>query len=138
MRATLWQEYRHSFAIHADRVGIRMGTTELTYAEIEAWSAAVAAQFAAAGLGAGDSIALYLRNCAEFIVADVAIARLGAVKVPINFMLPVGTVEYILERSGAKALVVGTELPTGAIAVPSVVFEAGTRPRAGEIGRAHV
>ena len=131
MRATLWQEYRHSFAIHADRVGIRMGPTELTYAEIEAWSAAVAAQFAEAGLAAGDAIALYLRNCAEFIVADVAIARLGAVKVPINFMLPVGTVEYILERSGAKALVVGTELPTEAIAVPSVVFEAGTRPRAG-------
>jgi fatty-acyl-CoA synthase len=135
VRATLGQEYRHSFAIHADRIGIRMGSTELTYAEIEAWSAAMAAQFAEAGLGAGDSIALYLRNCAEFMVADVAIARLGAVKVPINFMLPIGTVEYILERSGAKALVVGTDPPTEDVVVPPVVFEcarlAGTALRAG-------
>lgn len=135
MRATLWEEYRHSFAIHAERTAIRLGGTELSYADIDAWSAAVAAQFAEAGLRAGDAIALYLRNCAEFIVADVAVARLGAVKIPINFMLPLDTVEYILKHAGAKALVAGADLPTGGVAVPSLVFESdassGATPRSG-------
>jgi fatty-acyl-CoA synthase len=135
MRATLWQEYRHSFAIHADRTAVRMGDIELTYAELEAWSAAAAAQLSAAGLQAGDAIALYLRNSIEYLVADVAIARLGAVKVPVNFMLPVETVGYILAHSGARALIVSADLSTDGVTVPAVVFEcqdpAGSPPRAG-------
>ena len=131
MRPTLWQEYRHSFATHGERIALRMGAVELTYADLDAWSAAVAAQFAAAGLTRGDAIALYLRNSIEFLVTDAAIARLGAVKVPVNFMLPTATVGHILKHSAARALVVSAGLRTDGVPVPPVVFECGHSLRAG-------
>src|SRR5690349_16104642 len=110
MRASLWHEFRHAFAVHPERVAIRERGIDLTYDELDRWSAAVAARLAAEGIGAGDPIALYLRNRKEFMVADVAIARLGAVKVPINFMLPEDTVRSIIERTAARAVIVGDDL----------------------------
>lgn len=106
MRPTLWQEFEHSFAVHTERIAVRMDETTLTYADLERWSRTVAALLEKAGIRPGDPVAIYTRNRIEFLVADVAIARLGAVKVPINFMLNADTAGYILERSGARALVV--------------------------------
>lgn len=110
MRLTMREEFEHSLATHADRVAIVFGDTELTYADLDRWSATVGAQLASHGVGVGDAVALYMRNCPEFIVADIAIARLGAVKVPINFMLPGATTEHILKVSDTAVLVAGTTL----------------------------
>ena len=101
----MWQEFAHSFSTHAEKVALRMGDQALTYAELDDWSCAVAQQFVDMGVQSGDAVALYFRNCIEFVVCDVAIARLGAVKVPINFMLPRDTVDYMLECSNARAVV---------------------------------
>jgi fatty-acyl-CoA synthase/long-chain acyl-CoA synthetase len=116
MRETLWQEFAHSLRLHRHRTALRMGDDALTYAELDDWSLAVAAQLADAGVRTGDRVALYLRNSVEFVATDLAIARLGAVKVPINYMLPVHTVRYIVESCGAKAVVFSTALgdPVGA------------------------
>jgi fatty-acyl-CoA synthase/long-chain acyl-CoA synthetase len=122
MRASLWEEFSHSFATHSERVAVRMGASELTFAEVDAWSGAIAEQLAAAGVGRGDCVALYTHNCIDFVVADVAVARLGAVKVPVNFMLPPATIAYMLERSGARALIYSDRL---AVAVGEAV---GVRP----------
>lgn len=112
MRETIWQEFSHSFAIHSRRTAIRMEESEFTYRELDAWSAAVARQLSQLGVDKGDAVALFTRNCVEFIVCDVAVARLGAVKVPINHMLPVSTAKYIVESSGARAIVFSPELCT--------------------------
>ena len=70
-------------------------------------------------------MALYLHNCAEFVVADVAVARLGAVKVPVNHMLPEATVAHVLAAAGVRAMVLGTGLAAAglraAAAVPGAV-----------------
>jgi fatty-acyl-CoA synthase len=110
MRETLWQEFAHSLRLHRHRTAVRLDNDSITYAELDDWSLAVARQFADSGVSVGDRVGLYLRNGFEFIVADLAIARLGAVKVPINYMLPSQTVRYILESTKATAVVFSGEL----------------------------
>jgi fatty-acyl-CoA synthase/long-chain acyl-CoA synthetase len=105
VRETLWDEFGHSLRRHADRVAIRTSHADVTYAELHAWSAAIGSQLTDAGVRAGDAVALYLRNVPDFVAADLAIARLGAVKVPVNHMLPPDTIRHILDRVEARALV---------------------------------
>ncbi|GEL21542.1 long-chain-fatty-acid--CoA ligase [Pseudonocardia sulfidoxydans NBRC 16205] len=132
MRTTLREEFDHAFRRYRERVAVEHAGRRWTYHDVDRWSAAVAAQLADHGVRAGDSVALYLRNCVEFVVADVAVARLGAVKVPVNPLLPPSTVEHVLGASNARVVVRGTSLPPTA-GVPSlVVDDGGGRPRGGD------
>ena len=45
-------------------------------------------------------------NCRDFVVAYFALAKLGAISVPINFMLNATEVAYILGHSGASGYIV--------------------------------
>jgi len=65
---------------------------------------------AAAGVEAGDSVAVMLRNDFAFIEASYAAGVLGAVAVPVNWHYKDDEVGYILRDSGAKALVVHADL----------------------------
>ena len=83
--------------------------------EIRAWTFREAhddaARFAAAllglGLKRGDRVAILSKNCAEWLIADVAISIAGLVSVPIYPTAGKGTIGYVLEHSGARAVVVG-------------------------------
>ncbi|MCU1644801.1 MAG: long-chain-fatty-acid--CoA ligase [Nocardia sp.] len=65
----------------------------------------VAHSLADRGVVQGDRIAVFSRNCREFVLLYFALARLGAVSVPINFMLTADEVAYILGHSGAVGLI---------------------------------
>jgi fatty-acyl-CoA synthase len=69
---------------HADRALVVAGGRTLSYAQVEARAGAMAAALSELGIGAGDRIAINLPNCAEWIVALLASAKLGAVVVPVN------------------------------------------------------
>jgi fatty-acyl-CoA synthase/long-chain acyl-CoA synthetase len=110
VRETLREEFDHALTRYADRVAIEDGVRQLTFAQVDAWANAVAGQLSGLGVRSGDVVAVYLRNCAEFLVTVVAISRLGAIKMPVNYMLPETTVADMLDRSGAQVFVVSTSL----------------------------
>ena len=56
-------------------------------------------------IGRGDRLALLSRNNYSFVVLAFACARIGAILVPVNFMLKPAEVAYILGHSGAIAMV---------------------------------
>ncbi|MBE9190500.1 long-chain fatty acid--CoA ligase [Gloeocapsopsis crepidinum LEGE 06123] len=58
----------------------------------------------------GDRIALFLPNIPEFIIAYLGIVKIGAVAVSLNAMLKSTEVSFILNDSGAKAIVTTAEL----------------------------
>ncbi|WP_214103362.1 class I adenylate-forming enzyme family protein [Acrocarpospora catenulata] len=123
MRTTLGEEFDHALRRHADRTAIEYGERRLSFAELDRWSLAVAGQLRELGVGTGDVVAVHTRNCPQFVVVDVAIARLGAVKLPVNHMLPQATVAHILARTQAKVLVFGVglaEIALGAAAESGV------------------
>lgn len=61
------------------------------------------------GTQKGDKIALMMKNSDHFVFTFFAIAKIGAVAVPVNFRLTSSEVQYILEQSEAKFVVCDLE-----------------------------
>ena len=57
---------------------------------------------AAQGIGAGDVVAVLMKNSAAFLELVFATSHLGAVFLPINFRLSADEVGYIVGNAGAQ------------------------------------
>jgi fatty-acyl-CoA synthase len=75
------------------------GTT-WTYADLDEASNRLAHTLLDLGVRPGTPVALMMSNCAEYVVADLAVLKLGAAKVPLNDMLSPDEARYILRDSG--------------------------------------
>jgi len=67
----------------------------------------LATAFLELGLAPGDKIALLSKNCAEWMLADFAIAMAGMISVPIYPTAGRETVAHVIAHSEAKAVIVG-------------------------------
>lgn len=76
-----------------------------SYAEVASWSRELAAGLVHLGVAPGDHVAMVVANQPEFVAVKFAIAQVGAVAVPINFLLRDAELAYVLEQSDAVALV---------------------------------
>ena len=61
------------------------------------------------GVSKGERVALLLMNSAEFVEAYFALAKVGAVVVPLNWRLVADELEFILKDSGATLLIYSKE-----------------------------
>ena len=86
----------------------------LSYAELNARCNRTARALSGLGVGKGDRVGLLLMNGVEFMESFFAIAKLGAVCVPLNWRLVPDELAFILKDSGTKALVYGTEFAAAA------------------------
>ena len=108
-----------------DKLAIVDGARRLPFAELDAVVNRTANAIARRGLQHGDRVALLSRNRVEYVVLSFALARLGVIMVPINFMLNGAEVGYILRHSGAVGLVAEDGLHEVAVEALAHV-EAGT------------
>jgi fatty-acyl-CoA synthase len=100
---------RRSARRFADRTAIRCGDTLWTYGQLDALCNRLGRGLIRLGAAKGDRIAVLARNSHAFVAMRFALARIGAVLVPINFMLNPEEIRFILASSGAKILAVGPE-----------------------------
>ncbi|WP_315753909.1 MULTISPECIES: acyl-CoA synthetase [unclassified Bradyrhizobium] len=103
-RQTLGDLLRRSAARTPTKKAVICGEISWTYAEFNAIVDRLAAGLAAQGVGKGERVAILARNSHAFAALRFALARLGAVLVPINFMLKPEEVAYILKHAGARLL----------------------------------
>jgi acyl-CoA synthetase (AMP-forming)/AMP-acid ligase II len=61
------------------------------------------------GIGHGDKVAVLFPNRLEFIYASLALARIGAINIPISERLREREIRYILDRTEAVALIMVPE-----------------------------
>jgi carnitine-CoA ligase len=103
---------------------VTFGDERRTFAEGLAGAQRAAGALAAVGVGKGDTLALMLPNCLEFLDLWLGSALLGAVIVPVNTQLRGDGLRYIVEHCDADVCVVdGPLLEQFDAAVP-----AGTGP----------
>jgi len=96
---------------HAQKTAIFWGEREIPYAELLAQSQKVAAQVQNQfGVKPGDRVALWLKNCPEFLPAVFGVLLAGGVVVPVNNFLKPAEVAFILNDSGAKGVISDTSL----------------------------
>ena len=100
-RQTLADLLRRTAKRFPNKTAIICGDTRWSYAEFDAVSDRLAAGLAARGVGKGARVAILSRNSHAFAALRFALARLGAVLVPINFMLKPEEAAFILKHAGA-------------------------------------
>ena len=100
-----------SAEVWADRPAIIDGSRAFTYAEHHARVRRLAGALRAGlGIGAGDRVAALLPNVTAMLELHYAIPGAGGVLVPLNTRLAAAEYAYILEHSGARAVVASTAL----------------------------
>jgi long-chain acyl-CoA synthetase len=87
-----------------DDVAVRLGESELTYAELDERSARLATLLREKGLRKGGRVGLMLPNVLEFPISYYGILRAGGVVVPMNVLLKRREIGFYLEDSGAELL----------------------------------
>ncbi len=89
---------------------IVLGDDLLTYRDLNASANRLARALRAAGLAAGDSLAIICRNRIEFPIGYFAAQRIGVRITPVNWHLTPDEVAYILDDCAATAVIIDVEL----------------------------
>ena len=95
-----------SFAKYADRTAYSYMGQDISYAQTDVASQALAAYFQSLGLEKGDRVAIMMPNVPQYPVAVAAILRAGLVVVNVNPLYTPRELEHQLKDSGAKAIVI--------------------------------
>ena len=90
---------------HGSAEALVDGDLRLTYAQLAEEVERYGRGFLAAGVGAGDRVAVWAPNCAEWMLAALGLLRAGAVLVPLNTRFKGGEAAYIIRNAGASTLV---------------------------------
>lgn len=99
---------------HCSRMAINVFERDerATYSEMDLWSNRYARALRGFGVRKRDHIGVMLPNCIQFPILWFALAKLGAVLVPINLRYTPREIEYVLSDTQAKfAVVDGTAWP---------------------------
>ncbi|HKX10377.1 MAG TPA: AMP-binding protein, partial [Stellaceae bacterium] len=92
----------HHAAARPEVVALLDGDRRLTYRELDVRIRQGAAQFRSLGIEPGDAVAICLKDTADHVIAFLAVARLGAVSVPIDWRAPPAERARVAQGFGAK------------------------------------
>ncbi|SEE30070.1 AMP-binding protein [Pseudomonas anguilliseptica] len=80
---------------------------DLTWAQVDDQARRMATALHALGCAPGDRVALLAKNCAEWIIADLAIMLAGLISVPLYPLQSAESIDYVLRHSQCKAIFLG-------------------------------
>ncbi|MCX2929984.1 class I adenylate-forming enzyme family protein [Mycobacterium sp. CVI_P3] len=89
----------------AERPFVITDEVTLSYRQVADESELLASGLAALGVVPGDRVGMVIANCAEFVTVKFAIARLGAIAVPFNYLYRQDELRYVLADSGCRVVV---------------------------------
>ena len=84
----------------------RLGTSSITYGELADRTGRFAQLLRDRGVAAGDRVLVRLPNSIDYPTAFLGAMKRGAIAVPTSTLLTPGEVRYLLEDSGASAMVI--------------------------------
>ena len=96
-----------STAICPDRDAIVFEGERLTYTQISQRVNKLASALVKLGIKRGDRVALLQVNCPACLETYFAVAKMGAIYVPLNFRAKEDELSYMLEHSEAQVLLIG-------------------------------
>ncbi len=90
---------------HPDRDAIVYLGSRFTYRWLRDAVERFAGALAELGVGRQDRVMLYLSNCPQWVVANFAVQRLGAVVVPVSPIYTAHELEYLVQDAGVETVV---------------------------------
>jgi fatty-acyl-CoA synthase len=113
-RFPTWQPYTLAgwlddcAARYAQRPFVLSDEDELSYADVATQSRRLADGLAALGVRPRDRVGMVMANYPQFVTVKFAIARVGAIAVPFNYLYKQDELGYVLEDSGCRVLITMT------------------------------
>jgi long-chain acyl-CoA synthetase len=104
--ASVWAMFAGAAQRTPQAEALVCGTTRLTYADCDAASARLCAGLASQGIHPGDRVLLFIDNRPEFVLALLALQRLGAIAVPVGVREQRPGLAYIARQCGAAAILI--------------------------------
>lgn len=102
--------FRVHGAAHPDKLALSDVRQRLTFGEVDARIDRLAGELAARGIGRGAPVVIVLHNRLEVIEMQAVATRLGGAAVSASWRSTVEELAYIVEHSGARAMVIEGEL----------------------------
>jgi acyl-CoA synthetase (AMP-forming)/AMP-acid ligase II len=97
--------FEHAVDAAPDKPAVQVGKRTISYAELESESNKLAHFLGSRGIGAGDHVGLYAKNSIEHVIALLAILKVRAVAINVNYRYVAGELDYIFDNADLKGLV---------------------------------
>src|SRR4051812_11317441 len=97
--------FEHAVDYFPDRLAVACGDDEVTYAELEERANRLAHHLAEHGVGAGSHVGMCTRNRLEAIVTMLAVYKLRAALINVNYRYTANEIRYVLDNADVVALV---------------------------------
>src|SRR6476469_1756852 len=97
--------FEHAVDAAPDKPAVKVGDRTVTFAELEAESNRLAHYLKSQGVKPGDHVAVYSKNSIEHVVAVLAIVKIRAVNINVNYRYVEGELNYLFDNADVVALV---------------------------------
>ncbi|MDP3892480.1 acyl-CoA synthetase [Nocardioides sp.] len=96
--------FEHAVDAVPERVALQVGDRKVTFAELEAEANQLAHFLAGRGIGHGDHVGIYAKNGVEHVVAMLAVYKLRAVSINVNYRYVEGELNYLFDNADLVAV----------------------------------
>jgi len=97
--------FEHAVDAVPDREVLQVGPRKVTYAELESECNRLAHYLAGQGIGPGDHVGIYAKNSIEHVVALLAIFKIRAVAINVNYRYVESELDYLIDNSDMVGLI---------------------------------
>src|SRR5271165_1852056 len=97
--------FEHAVDAAPGRLAVKVGDQVLTFADLEADANRLAHFLSSRGVRAGEHVALYARNSIEHVVGLLAILKIRAVSINVNYRYIEGELDYLFDNADVVALI---------------------------------
>lgn len=97
--------FEHAVDAAPDKPALKVGDRVVDYAELERQSNQLAHYLLAQGVKPGDHVAVYAKNSVEHVVAVLAIVKVRAVNINVNYRYVEAELNYLFENADVVALI---------------------------------
>ncbi len=108
---TICEAFSESVRLYNDKTALQYKDSSgkykgITYGELDALSNRIAAALRDLGIARGDRVAIISYHGPEWVIADLAVVKLGAIVVPIYHTLTPSAMRYLLADAGCRLVFV--------------------------------
>ena len=97
--------FEHAVDAAPDNRAVMIGDRVVSYAELESQANKLAHFLASRGVGKGDHVGIYAKNSIEHVVAVLAIVKIRAVNINVNYRYVEGELNYLFDNAEMVALI---------------------------------
>lgn len=109
--ATITDLFEDSVRVHSDRIALKRGDRQLTYAELNTNANQLAHHLIDKGIQKGDFVGIWLPRDERTVIAMLAIQKCGGIYVPLDPRYPEQRIRFMLEDAGIRSVICDQDFP---------------------------